>query len=110
MTTYSELLSSEAAGALAAQIQAANVETFIAARNALVEANLRLVRASLSHFSGHYLYDDLLSEGRLALVEAAETWDPERGAFSTYAREAIRVKAYKIVKAEDRQDAIHGVL
>lgn len=35
-------------------------------------------------------YDDLLQEGRLGLMRARETWDPELGAWATYAVHWLR--------------------
>ena len=61
----------------------------------LVRANLPLVghivRETLSRVPGHVNRDDLTSAGMLALVQAAEGFDDQRGAsFATYASVRIR--------------------
>jgi len=61
----------------------------------LVRANLplvgHLVRELLSRVPGHVSHDDLSSAGMLALVQAAEAFDDQRGAsFATYASVRIR--------------------
>jgi len=67
-----------------------------AARNRLVLANLDLVITIARKFQGHGLaFDDLVGEGNLGLIRAAEDFDPDFGTrFSTYAaywvRQAIR--------------------
>ncbi len=67
-----------------------------AARNRLVLANLGLVITIARKFQGHGLaLDDLIGEGNLGLIRAAEDFDPDMGTrFSTYAgywvRQAIR--------------------
>jgi RNA polymerase primary sigma factor len=66
------------------------------ARDELVQANLGLVVAIARRFLGRGLdLDDLVGEGNLGLIRAAEEFDPRFGArFSTYAvcwiRQAIR--------------------
>ena len=66
------------------------------ARNRMVQANLRLVVKIASHFQGRGLdLDDLIGEGNLGLIRAAEDFDPSFGTrFSTYAaywiKQAIR--------------------
>ena len=61
-------------------------------RDALVQQHLQLARwAAWKRMRrlgpGHPLadFDQLLSAAMLGLLSAAERWDPERGAFSTYA-------------------------
>ena len=67
-----------------------------AARDRLVEANLRLVPVIARKFVGRGLaFADLIGEGNLGLIRAAERYDPKFGTrFSTYAsywiKEAIR--------------------
>jgi RNA polymerase primary sigma factor len=57
------------------------------ARNLLVKANLGLVRQVARRYVGRGLsIDDLVGEGNLGLIRAAEEFDPSVGAsFSTYA-------------------------
>jgi RNA polymerase sigma factor for flagellar operon FliA len=50
-----------------------------------------LVRESMSRLPGHVHRDDLTSAGMTALVQAARSWDPERGVpFIRYASTRIR--------------------
>lgn len=58
-----------------------------AARDRLVESNLRLVAKIARSFQGRGMaMDDLIGEGNLGLIRAAERFDPAFGArFSTYA-------------------------
>jgi RNA polymerase primary sigma factor len=62
------------------------------ARDRLVQANLGLVVAIARRFLGRGLHlDDLVGEGNLGLIRAAEGFDPRNGArFSTYAVSLIR--------------------
>ena len=68
----------------------------LAARNRMVLANLGLVVTIARKFQGRGLgLDDLVGEGNLGLIRAAESFDPDFGTrFSTYAvywvEEAIR--------------------
>jgi RNA polymerase primary sigma factor len=57
------------------------------ARNLLVQANLGLVFRVARHYMGRGLMmDDLVGEGNLGLIRAAEDFDPQVGThFSTYA-------------------------
>ncbi|MBS1704902.1 MAG: RNA polymerase sigma factor RpoD/SigA [Armatimonadetes bacterium] len=94
-----KLLSGEEERALAVQAQSGDLE----ARNALIEANLRLVVSQAKKFTGRGLgLQDLIQEGNLGLIHAVEKFDPSRGfRFSTYAiwwiRQAIsRALASKV--------------
>ena len=64
----------------------------LAARNEMIEANLRLVVMLSRRYIGRGLpMDDLIEEGNLGLIRAVEKFDPDRGCrFSTYAAWWIR--------------------
>jgi RNA polymerase primary sigma factor len=59
----------------------------VAAKEQMVEANLRLVRAVAASYRGHGVpFEDLVQEGTVGLVRAVEKFDHRRGLkFSTYA-------------------------
>ena len=67
-------------------------------REQLVTENMRLAPYCVKRFTSRYRIpsmlgldvDDLISEAFIALCRAAEMWDPNRGAFSTYAVVAIQ--------------------
>lgn len=62
------------------------------AREMLVQANLRLVMSVAKHYTGRGLaMIDLIQEGNLGLMRAAQQFDPKRGSrFATYATWWIR--------------------
>lgn len=68
------------------------IQRFRAAKNALVSGNLRLVMRVAQTYSNHgALLLDLIQEGNLGLIRAAEKYDYTRGfKFSTYATWWIR--------------------
>ena len=72
------------------------------AKNQLVEANLRLVvKIAKEHRNTHVGLDDLIAEGNLGLIEAAQRFDPSRGVrFVSYATWWIRKF---MLRAVDRQ-------
>ena len=82
------LLSAEEEAALARAAQAGDED----ARRRLSEANLRLVVSVAKRYAGRGLpFLDLIQEGNLGLMKAAEKFEPERGfKFSTYATWWIR--------------------
>lgn len=72
------------------------MEEGIEAKNKLVTSNLRLVQGVVNVYirnglSGQYNAGDMMQEGVLALIRAAEKFEPQRGfRFSTYAMYWIR--------------------
>jgi RNA polymerase primary sigma factor len=72
------------------------------ARQDLVEANLRLVvKLAMEYRHAKIGLDDLIAEGNLGLIEAANRFDPQRGVrFATYASWWIRKF---VIQAIDRQ-------
>src|SRR5262245_29622808 len=73
-------------------------------REDLVQANLRLARYGVRRFLNRYRIppslgldvEDLVSEAYVALCNAAETWNPARGTFATYAGVAIHNQLLKV--------------
>lgn len=95
------LLDATAERALAERARAGE----LAARQALIEANLRLVVNAARAYLGRGLpMIDLVAEGNLGLIRAVEKFDPMRGfRFSTYAmwwiREAIEFALMRQTRA-----------
>lgn len=81
--TFTHRLSRDEVRLLATRIADGDRE----ARNLLVQANLGLVVRVARHYVGRGLMmDDLVGEGNLGLIRAAEDFDPQVGThFSTYA-------------------------
>lgn len=73
-------------------------------RDNIVQANLRLVISIVKKFSNNQCsFDDLLSDGIIALMRAVEKFDYDRGfRFSTYATQVVRRNCYRMVM--DRQE------
>ena len=70
----------------------------------LVEANMRLAPYGVQRFLGRYHIPAAISldsdEAFLALCQAAESWDPARGTFATYAVAAIQNRLLKVCRLE----------
>ncbi|MEM6366522.1 MAG: sigma-70 family RNA polymerase sigma factor, partial [Planctomycetota bacterium] len=82
-------------------------------RDRIVEANLRLVFSIVKKFvNPNNSFDDLLSDGIVALIRAVEKFDFDRGfRFSTYATQVIRRNSYRtvVLKQQERQKTIGGL-
>jgi len=82
-------------------------------RDAIVQANLRLVFSIVKKFVNKAnSFDDLLSDGIVALIRAVEKFDYDRGfRFSTYATQVVRRNAYRTVvqRQKERQRVAGGL-
>ncbi|MEM6364103.1 MAG: sigma-70 family RNA polymerase sigma factor, partial [Planctomycetota bacterium] len=93
------------------------IETYISMaawhRDRIVEANLRLVFSIVKKFvNPNNNFDDLLSDGIVALIRAVEKFDFDRGfRFSTYATQVVRRNAYRtvVLKQQERQKVLGGL-
>ena len=82
-------------------------------RDRIVEANLRLVFSIVKKFvNPNCGFDELLSDGIVAIIRAVEKFDFDRGfRFSTYATQVIRRSSYQTVvgKQQERQTTVGGL-
>ena len=82
-------------------------------RDRIVEANLRLVFSIVKKFINPANdFDELLSDGIIAIIRAVEKFDYSRGfRFSTYATQVIRRNSYRTMmeKQQERQKTMDGL-
>ncbi len=73
-------------------------------RDIIIRANLRLVVSVTRKFvTSQLTFDELFSDGVLALMNAVEKFDYDRGyRFSTYAYYSISRSLYRLIKAQHR--------
>ena len=98
---HNHLLTAEEEISLGLKIQQGD----LAARNRLVECNLRLVVRIARRYQRQYTLPllDLIEEGNLGLIRAAELFDPARGfRFSTYATWWIRQNIDRGIMSQSR--------
>ena len=74
-------------------------------RDCVVKANMRLVISIVKKFvNANNAFDDLLSDGIVALMRAVDKFDYDRGfRFSTYATQVVRRNAYRMVVQKQRE-------
>jgi len=82
-------------------------------RDRIVEANLRLVFSIVKKFvNPNNSFDELLSDGIVALIRGVEKFDFDRGfRFSTYATQVIRRNSYRtvVLNQQERQKVMGGL-
>jgi len=100
------LLSREDEKTLSAEVQRGE----LAARNRMIEGNLRLVVSIAKRFQGRGIpFEDLIAEGNVGLVRAVERFDPSVGvAFSTYATWWIRQAIFRAFEKIPRAIRLPG--
>ena len=74
-------------------------------RDLLIRSNLRLVISIAKRFTKEdHLFEDLVSEGTVAMMNAVEHFDYQRGfRFSTYATQAVRRAYYRLLAKRAKQ-------
>jgi len=82
-------------------------------RDRIVEANTRLVFSIVKKFiNANNSFDDLLSDGVVALIRAVEKFDFDRGfRFSTYATQVVQRNAYRqiVQKQQEKLKMVGGI-
>jgi len=98
------LLSPDEEIQLAAEIHSGNQKTHDEAKSKIIRANLRLVVKIANEFMNRGLSKhDLISEGNIGLMTAAEKFDPSKGAkFSTYSTWWIKQAMRRAIAEQSR--------
>lgn len=98
------LLTKEDEASLAADIHSGDKARFDSARETLITSNLRLVVKIAHDFKGFGLpLADLISEGNIGLIRAAEKFDITKGAkFSSYAAWWIKQAMRRAISSQSR--------
>ena len=68
------------------------------------ERILNKIAFKYSHINSLYSYEDLKSESYIALVKAAESYDPGRGTFSTFLFTSLNNHLYRVVNGKSSKD------
>lgn len=98
--TKQRLLSAEEEKELARRSQNGD----LAARDILVEANMRLVMSFVENYRNHRISrEDLIQEGALGLIKAVQNFDPSKGfRFSTYATQWIKQAIWRALDCKTK--------
>lgn len=75
------------------------------AKERLVLTHLRLVPAVASAYAGRMPFMDLVQEGNVGLVRAADSYDPAHGTFAAYAHRWVRRSIVRAVAAAEQASA-----
>ena len=68
----------------------------------LVEENMKLVLFVVRKYALPHNFDDLVQEGNIGLIKAAETFDESKGAFSTWAIVHIKAAIFSVLSDKSR--------
>lgn len=107
------LLTAEEEASLARQMRQGSPEARDAARQKLVESNLRLVVFMARKYSRQAALPlmDIIQEGNFGLIRAVQRFDPDRGhRLSTYATWWIRQAINRAVADQNRSMRLPGIL
>lgn len=78
------------------------------AKERLVLSHLRLVPAIASAYSGRLPFMDLVQEGNVGLVRAADSYDPAHGTFAAYAHRWVRRSIVRAAVSAEQAQASSG--
>ena len=78
------------------------------AKERLVLSHLRLVPMIAGTYSGRLPFMDLVQEGNVGLVRAADSYDPAHGTFAAYAHRWVRRSIVRAVAAAEQAQAASG--